>query len=82
MTYTDRSIFMCTYVFEVDLSTSKIKSKSIKVVKYVIAKGNGIEGIKKDEWALNRAISLGGLKGKKVSLKEIIIDKYLSESFV
>ena len=81
MEYTNRSIFLCTFVFELDLSTKKITSKTLKRVEGVISKGKGIEGLKKDKWALQRAMSIGGLKGKKVKLKEIIIEKYLSESF-
>ena len=82
MEYTNRSIFMCTYIFEIDLSTSKTTSKANKRVEGVIVKGKDLEALKNNEWSYQRALSIGGLKGKKVRLKEIIIEKYLSESFV
>lgn len=73
---------MCTYIFEIDLSTSKIKSKATKRVEGVICKGKDLEALRNNEWSYQRALSIAGLKGKKVRLKEIIIEKYLSESFV
>ena len=48
MEYTNKSIFMCTYVFEIDISTKHIRSVYNKSVSGIIAKGKGIEGIKKD----------------------------------
>jgi len=71
---------MCTYIFEIDLSTSKITSKANKRVEGVIVKGKDLEALRNNEWSLNRALSIGGIKGKKWRLKEIIIEKYLSEA--
>jgi len=82
MTYTNRSIFLCTFVFEINFSTKHIRSFQIKRVKNVVTKGKDVEQMKNDKYALKRALFYGNIGGRRYRLIDIEIEKYICESFV
>jgi len=80
--YNNRSIFLCTYIFEIDLSTKKITSKIKRKVEGVVAKGKDVEALKNDVYAVKSAWSKLKTKEKKWRVYDVIIEKYLGQSFV
>ena len=82
--YTNRSIFLCTFYFSIDMSTKKIRSKARRKAEGVIAKGKDKEALKNDLFAVKRALRKVGIDydNKKWKIEDIVIEKYLSESLV
>jgi len=75
---------MVTFIFVIDMSTKVIRSKAKRTVKGVIAKGKDIDALKNDEFAVKSALRKAGIayESKKWKIYDIIIEKYISESFV
>ena len=73
---------MCTYVFEINLSTKLKRSFSLKKVSGIIVKGKDQEAMQNDRFALNNALRKANMGNKRHRLVEIIIDKYICEAFV
>lgn len=78
--YTSKSIFLCDYIFEIDISTKHIRSKYTRRVEGIVVKGKDLAEFYSDNYALNRALSVGKIGNKRWLLVDIIIIKYLSEA--
>jgi hypothetical protein len=50
-------------------------------VRGIVAKGKDKDALMKDDYALNRALHYGQIKSKRWRLVDVVIEKYLSESF-
>lgn len=79
--HTSKSIFLCTYVFEINHSTKHIRSFTTKKVEKIVARGMDKDALMKDKYALSRALHYGQIKSKRWRLVDVVIEKYLSESF-
>ena len=75
---------MVTFIFIIDMSTKYIRYKAKRTVNGIIAKGKDIEALRNDEYALKSALRKAGIayKSKKWKIYDVIIEKYLSESYV
>lgn len=75
---------MCTFIFQINTGTKYIRSKVIRKAKGVIAKGKDLEALRNDVRAVKSALRMLKIdySSKKWELKEIIIEKYLSQSLV
>ena len=73
---------MCTFIFQINTGTKYIRSKVIRKAKGVIAKGKDLEALRNDVIAIKSALRMLKIPydNKKWELKEVIIEKYLSQS--
>lgn len=75
-------MFLCTYIFEIDLSTKKITSKIKRKVEGVVSKGKDIEALKNNEYAIKSAWKRLNTSEKRWRVYDVIIEKYLGQSYV
>ena len=75
---------MCTFIFQINTGTKYISSKVIRKANGVIAKGKDLEALRNDVRAIKSALRMLKIPydNKKWELKEVIIEKYLSQSNV
>ena len=75
---------MCTFIFQINTGTKYIRSKVIRKAKGVVAKGKDLDALRNDVRAVKSALRILKIPydNKKWELKEVIIEKYLSQSFV
>jgi len=75
---------MCTFIFQINTGTKYIRSKVIRKAKGVVAKGKDLYALRNDVRAIKSALRILKIPydNKKWELKEVIIEKYLSQSFV
>lgn len=75
---------MCTFIFQINTGTKYIRSKVIRKANGVIAKGKDLNALRNDVRAIKSALRMLKIpyNNKKWELKEVIIEKYLSQSFV
>ena len=75
---------MCTFIFQINTGTKYIRSKAIRKANGVIAKGKDLNALRNDLRAVKSALRILKIpyENKKWELKEVVIEKYLSESNV
>jgi len=80
--YNNRSIFLCTFYFSIDIGTKKIRSVITRKVEGVVAKGKDIDALKLDDYAVKSAYKKLNTKEKKWWVQKVEIEKYLGQSYV
>ena len=75
---------MCTFIFQINTGTKYIRSNVIRKANGVIAKGKDLNALRNDVRAIKSALRMLKIPydNKKWELKEVIIEKYLSQSNV